>query len=184
MRNLSDYSGEFLPDFRMNDFSHDVLADLLKLYSKLYGALDGFWYLTVKDRIGNKEALDSDLQAWEKICQYEMKYITRQLNIQGNDVISLMKAIQVIPWFQQMQYKIEIEGPNIAMLEINYCPTLEALEKEGTGRENQICKIVEPFVLKNYASFFNPDIEVECLKLPPRKSKSETCCQWRIIGGK
>ena len=59
------------------------------------------------------------------------------------------------------------------MLTVTYCPTLDALEEEGEGREDEICNIVEPKILKAYASFFNPDIEVKCLKSPPRKSSEK-----------
>ena len=57
---------------------------------------------------------------------------------------------------------------------------LEALEKEGGGRESQICRMVEPQVFKGYASFFNPRIETKPLKLPPRKRKDGICCQWEF----
>ncbi len=168
------------PGLEFSRLSRDRLTDLLRLYAKLYVALDGFWYLTIKERISNQEALACDIQVWEKICRYEMKNITKQLDIRGNDVFALMKAIQLTPWFLYMRYKIDIKNHNNATLTITRCPTLEALEKEGEGRENEICRIVEPVVLKCYASFFNPHIEIKCLKVPPRKSKDEDCCQWEF----
>ena len=184
MRKLVDYSGRFLPDLKFSDFSPDTLAELLDLYCKLYMAVDGFWYLTVKERINNEEALACDIRTLERLCKYEMQKITKHLNIQGNDVFALMKAIQITPWFQNTAYKIEIENQNTAILTVTRCSILNALEKEGEGRENQICNIVEPIVFKCYASFFNPDIEVKCLKSPPRKSKDEICCQWQFTCGK
>ena len=184
MRKPSDYSGQFLPDLKFSDFSSDTLAELLELYCKLYMALDGFWYLTVIERISNEEALACDIRTWERLCKYEMAKITKQLNIQGNNVIALMKAVQLTPWFWNTTHKIEIENQNTAMLTVTRCGTLDALEKEGEGRENDICKIFEPIMFKRYASFFNPDIEVKCLKSPPRKNKGEICCQWQFTRGK
>ena len=180
MKNLKDYSGQFIPNLRLSDFSPDTLASMAGLYCKLYTALDGFWYLTVKERVGNEEALACDIQLWEKLGRYEMPRITEQMNIRGNDVIALMKAIQLVPWLQRMQYKIELKNHNHATLTVAGCPTLNAMEKEGEGREDEICNIVEPRVLKGYASYFNPDIGVKCLKSPPRKSKVEICCQWEF----
>ena len=55
MRKLTDYGGKFLPNLKFSDFSPGTLARLLALYSKLYMALDGFWYLTVKERISNEK---------------------------------------------------------------------------------------------------------------------------------
>ena len=180
MQKLNDYSGEFLPDLKLNDFSADVLAELVTLYSKLYTAMDGFWYLTVKERASNEEAFACDLRAWEMVCKYEMAKITKQLNIQGNDVVTLMKAIQFTPWYRVLQFEVDVKNDNDAILTVSHCPTLDALEKEGEGRESEICNVFEPKMFGNYASFFNPDIKVKCLKAPPRKSKDEICCQWEF----
>ena len=180
MNKLNDYSGEFIPDLKFSDFTPDMLSELLKLYSKLYIAVDGFWYLAVKERINNEEALACDIKVWERGSKYELAKITKLLNINGNDVIALSKAMQVSPWFQHIKYKIEFDDKNNATLTVTDCPTLNALEKEGTGREEQICQIVEPKVFNEFALFFNPDIKVNCLKIPPRKSKDEICCQWKF----
>ncbi len=180
MKKLNDYSGELLPDLKFSDFSPDTLADLLTLYSKLYLALDGFWYLTVKEKLGNEAALACDLEVLKKVANYEMVKVTELLNIGGSDVVAVMKAMQTTPWFRNTEHEIEIENQNAAVLTITHCATLEALEKEGKGRENEICRIVEPIVFKHYASFFNPNIEVRCPKSPPRKSKDEICCQWEF----
>jgi len=180
MKELDDYSGQFLPDLKVSDFSSDTLAKLLRLYCQFYRALDGFWYLTVKERVGNEEALACDIGMWERLSRYEMANIVKQLNIQGNDVTALMKAIQITPWFQEMQYRMETRNRNSTTLTITYCPILDALEREGEGREGEICNIVDHKVFKGYTSFLNPDIEVNCLKSPPRKSKDEICCQWEF----
>jgi len=177
---LNDYSGEFLSNLELGDFSPDTLVKLLALYCKLYMALDGFWYLSAKERVGNEKALDCDIQTWERHCKYEMVKIVKLLNIQGNDVMAAMKAIQITPWLRQTEFEIEVKNHNNAILTVTHCPTLLALEREGEGRENEICNIVDRKMFKEYASFFNPDIELKCLKLPPRKSKGEICCQWEF----
>ena len=180
MGKLHDYSGEFLPELKFSDFSSDTLAKLLALYCRLYMALDGFWYLTVKERSGNEEALACDIRTWERVARYEMEKIAKQLNIRGNDVIAVMKAVQMTPWLRQTQFEIEPKNHNEAALTVTHCPTLDALEKEGEGRENQICDRVDRKLFKEYAAFFEPAIEVTCLKLPPRKSKEEICCKWEF----
>ena len=180
MKELTDYSGEFLPNLKPSDFSHDTLANLLNLYAKLYIALDGFWYLTVKERLSDKEALACDIKVWESNCKYEMARVKRQVRIRGHDIIALMKALQISPWSLIMKSRIEIKNQNSAMITVTYCPTLDALEEEGKGRENEICNVVEPKILKGYASSINPDIEVRCLKSPPRKNEDDVCCQWEF----
>ena len=148
MDKLSDYSGEFLPNLKPSDFSPDTLAGLVTLYARLFIALDGFWYLTVQERQGSKEALACDIQVWESVCKYEIATIKRQLKIRGNDVMALMKALQACPWSQVMKRKTEIKNKNSVVLTVTYCPTLDALEQEGRGREDEICNIAEPKILK------------------------------------
>ena len=175
---LEDYSGEFDPDISFEKFSKDTLVGLLKTYTKIYLAIDGFWYLSIKNRINDDEALACDMWVWERAVKYELDRLTKILKIQGNDVITFVKALQVSPWFWVYKHKLEVKSKNHAILTITDCPTLTALEKEGAGREEKICKIIEPMVFKKYAEYFNPNIEVQYLKLPPRKSKDEICCQW------
>lgn len=180
MKKLNDYSGQFLPDLKIGDFSASALEKLLGLYSQLYSAVDGFWYLVVKERWSNDAALDCDLWVWDRMAKYEMKNITKQLNIQGRDITALMKAIQLSPWSWRADIKIDIENQNSAVYSVIRCKVLEYMEKEGEGREYQICHIVEPRLLSCYASFFNPNIEVKCLKVPPREDQEGPCCQWRF----
>ena len=181
LKKLDNYSGEFIHDLKPEDFSADALARLVRLYSKLYIGLDGLWYLTLKERMGNEEALACDIQAWEKITRYEMKNITRELDIQGNDVVAFMKGMQLSPWSQRMEHNVKFQGRDKALFTVTSCPTLDALEKEGKGREDQICNIVDVKWMQDTASFFNPAIKVTPLKTPPRKSREEICCQWEII---
>lgn len=180
MKKLNDYSGDLVPNLKLSDFSSETLAETLKSYGRIYMALDGFWYLSVREHISNEAALAADIQAWEKICKYEMAVITKQLNIHGNDVIALMKAVQMTPWIRNMEFNIGIKNDNHGILTITRCPVLEALEKEGEGREIGSCHIVGTKVCESYASFFNPNITVTALKLPPRNSKDEVACQWEF----
>ena len=178
MKQLADYSGDFVPELQLTDLSHDALVKLVATYSRLVIALDGFWYLTVMAKHGNDEALACDIKTWDIMSKYEIKRVTQALNIRGKDVVSFMKAMQITPWAMNMRYKIDIADRNNATFTVTHCPTLDALEKEGKGREREICSNVTPQTFRNYASFFNPNILVKCIKAPPRKNKDDICCQW------
>ncbi|MEJ2046744.1 MAG: DUF6125 family protein [Dehalococcoidia bacterium] len=180
MGKLVDYSGEFSPDLKLSDFSPDTLVQLVKLYSKLYMAMDGFWYLSVKGRVGGKEALACDIKVWEDMVKYETLMIKRQLKIRGSDIASLMKVTQLCPWFQLTSSSIEIKDSRRATLTVAYCPTLESLEAKSEGTEYETCNVVCRKINEIIASQFGPDIAVSCLKLPPRKSRDDICCQWEF----
>ena len=180
MGKLVDYSGEFSPDLKLSDFSPDTLVQLVKLYSKLYMAMDGFWYLSVKGRVGDKEALACDIKVWEDMVRYETLMIKRQLKIRGSDIASLMKVTQLCPWFQLTTSNIEIKDSRRAILTVASCPTLESLEAKSEGTEYETCNVVCRKINESIAAYFSPDIEVRCLKLPPRESRDDICCQWEF----
>lgn len=181
MKVLRDYSGEFVPEVQFSDFSRDTLTELLTLYCRLYSRLDNFWYISLKGRLSDKDVLTCLMDTWEKNCHYEMSNITKLLNIRGNDVATFMKALQMTPWFRNNQIRIEIRNKNDAILTVFHCTALEAFEKEAKEGEKTVCQIAEPKALKDYASFFNPKIEVKFLKLPPRSSQEDVCCQWQFV---
>ncbi len=109
---------------------------------------------------------------WEKLCKYEMEKITKNFNITGKDVKSLMKAFQLSPWAWNLKWDFEVLGDNHIIWKVTHCPTVKALEREGRGRENDICNYVEVRLNRLYASFFNPAIQVNCLKTPPREMQT------------
>jgi hypothetical protein len=180
MKKLRDYSVEFDPNIRFEHFSRDTLVELLKVYSRLYLAVGEFWFLSVMERISHDEAMSCDLWVWEKQVKYEMDRLTKLLKIGGNDVVALFKALQFSPWYWNLEYKMEIKDRGYGVLTVTYCPVLAAMEREGRGREEAICRQLEPLMMKKFADYFNPDIEAKPLKLPPRKSEDEICCQWEF----
>jgi len=183
MGELKDYSGEFRPDLRLDDFSADTLANLADLYCRLFRAMDGFWYLCIKERHGDQEALACDLKVWENMCRYEMEKITKAMNIRGNEITALVKTLQIEPLFQQTQSEVEFKNKNNAIFTVKRCPILEALEKEGEGREQRICAQVSAEILRNYVAYFNTEIKTKCLQAPPRKNKGDICCRWEFSLG-
>jgi len=90
-----------------------------------------------------------------------MSKIRGELKVQGNDVAALMKALQLCPWFQLMKCDMEVKNRNSGMFTVSYCPTLAALEKEGEGRESEICTLVEPKILKAYAFHYPTVLHVK-----------------------
>lgn len=183
MKELNDYGGCLKPDISMEDFSRDALLSMVQLYCRLFLAVDGFWYLAVKERFSNEDALACDMWTWEKMSRYELDRITKTMKIHGKDVVSLIKAFQLEPWMWNAKYRVEVRNQNHVILTFVDCPVLVSLEKEGQGREETICKVVEPKVFRDYADYFNPNIQIKALKLPPRKSRDEIACIWEFKVG-
>ena len=166
--------------FGLEDYSKAELVGLLKLYARLYIALDGFWYLSMKGEFGDDKALEHDLVVWEKMYKREIDGVTSALGVRDRDIPAFIRVLTIAPWFPRMQYEVDIKSNSYAVLTVTHCPTLQALEKEGEGREERICRVVDVDYFRKCGKHFNPNIEVTALKLPPRKSRDEICCQWKV----
>jgi hypothetical protein len=114
------------------------------------------------------------------MSRYELDRITKAMEVQGKDVVSLIKTFQLEPWMWNAKYTVEVKNQNHVILTFVDCPVLVSLEKEGQGREETICKVVEPKVFRDYADYFDPSIQIKALKLPPRQSKEEVACVWEF----
>src|SRR5512137_566557 len=180
MTELVDYSGGFDLAFSHEKLKKETLLKLLRAYNDYLLRVDGYWYLTVMNKWGNEEAFDCDVKLWEKAQVCEMNTISSLLGIRGDDVASLFKYLQVSPWMHIYVATLDLCNPNHGLLTINHCPTLISLEKEGTGREKRICQELEPKLMGIQAGFFNPQIKVTPLKVPPRTEYKDCCCQWEF----
>jgi len=178
-KKLSNYSNQFLPQVKPKDFTHEALAGLLKAYAKFLFGLDGMWYRRVREKIAD-EVLACDVQVWQDFVKFEVATIRRQLRIRGNDITALMKVLQLTPWFQLTESNIVIESNSRAILTVAYCATLDALENKSDRTEYESCTLVCQNIRKNIAHLLNPNIQAECLKSPPRKSRDDVCCQWEF----
>jgi hypothetical protein len=187
MADLADYSGKFIPGVRFEDFSRDALLKLVKLYSKIYLGYMGMWNTVMRQQMSAEELSKYETEVYVRTArQFEAPGVTKALNIRGNDVVTLVKLMQMIPdgSRQDMYDSIyEVKNNNHVILTIKSCPTLLFWERHGNTKAIDICCSVggmEEVTIVEYANFVNPDIKVTALKVPPRKSKDDIACQWEL----
>jgi len=178
MTEPSDYAGPFNPDFSHEKYNKETLVRLLKTYGEYIFRIDALWYLAVMDKWGNDQAFACDIKVWEKALVYELKAVSEAHNIHGDDVATVMKFFQCSPWMWNYDYTIDLKNDDYAILTFHTCPLLLSLEKEGSGRERLICQEFEPNTKRRIAHYFNPNIRVTGLKVPPRTDYNDCCCQW------
>ncbi len=165
-------------DAKLESLSRDELIDLVKLSSRMILALDGFWYLSVKELAGNDKALDRDNWVWDKVMKFCVDELARLQGVQGRDVADYMKAMHPRPEGLVLEERVEVLNRNDAIRTVTYCPTIVAMEKEGEGRDAIHCRAACGEMRKKHSKLFNPAIKVTCLKIPPRKSKNDVFCQF------
>lgn len=180
MEDLIDYSGAFDPELTYGDFSKDVLLKALKAYASYIRKLDGTWYLTVKEKIGDDVAFACDRLVWDTMEVHDVELSRKLFNIPGDDVTAVIKALQMSPWALVLDNEFELMSPNHGIWTVTRCPTLLALEKEGQGREKRICRGIETELITLRAHTINPHVKVTPLQIPPRTSKDGIHCQWEF----
>lgn len=168
-------------DFDIEQLPRETLLTTARAYCRLYQILDGLWYLSAKEKWGNDVAVERDLWVWGKVPKYEIQAIARVLGLQDKkDLRSFLRVFMLTPINASLEWRLERLTDTECIVTFTSCPILRALEKEGEGREKSICQEIDPVILQNYATAFNPDIVVKPLKLPPRLSPNDIACQWEI----
>jgi len=183
MKELDDYSGQFVPNIQFEDFSKEALIKLLKTYSLCTLILPWGWLDIVKQRHGEDEGNQCWLQVWVKVGAPMSERLARGLNIQDKDVVGLLKSIQLNPTvlLDRFRYTVEVKNSNLGILAITRCPALDIWEKEGNTELIQFCcHELEVPLFEALAKPFHPNMKAIPLKLPPRQSPDEIACQWEI----
>jgi len=181
MDELQDYSGDFRPHLKMEDFSKEALIRLWQLGGKLYLGLDGIWFGVIKERFGEELAVELDTEVWKRVEMPEWQRCTAAMNIQGDDVATMFKVMQIDPGGAAiMDMEFDLKNRNHGIVTFKRCAPLEWIEKHGTpARQKNACDMDITW-FNDWAHMLNPKIKVTPLKLPPRKSKDEVACIWEF----
>jgi len=177
---LQDYSGEYKPDLKLTDFTQEALAKLLDAAGKLYLGADGMWTTVIRKRYGEEVALSCSKEVWETNWKHEVVRPCEAMNIKGNDVATAFKHLQIDPGFAVMfDCEFDLKNKNHGIYTVTRCNTLDYCERHNnTWLQKLACEELDEPLFKRHAAYFNPDIKVTALKLPPRKSKSDIACRW------
>jgi len=157
--------------------SKEELADLIEVYSKLYSALDGLWFLSVEEEYGHDVATKLDIKVWESLAPREAKRISDVREIAGGGIDAIIDAFRLRPTFLSKEYDVIREG-NKAIVRVTKCRSLNAMERDK--REVSSCIRVLEDAYPNFARSIDSRMKFRILKAPPRKSADDTCCEWEI----
>lgn len=184
MHEYEDYSGEFRPDAKLQDFSKDAILRLWRTGSLIYMMLGGLWFDVVKDHVGIEKALEWEKEVWLKRggSENDIRVSMDALNISGNDVAALLKAFQFAPgeagW---IDIECELKNNNLGILTATRCPALEVFEATNDIiRQKHACEDICIPGMRITGELFNPKMTCRALKLPPRTGPDDIACQWEF----
>ncbi|MFC1944374.1 DUF6125 family protein [Chloroflexota bacterium] len=183
MADYRDYSGDFNPNIKYEDFSKELLAKLMTEFARCYIVAGEWWYEAVTEKFGPDAAYDIYSDMWiNKLPMFEVARTVKYLNMKGNDVADLMKFYQLAPSFPKVMfdYDIDLKNRNHALMTVTHCPGLLLYESREPDKMVSICQVMELASATAYAKSINPDIVVTMPKVPPRQSPDDVCCQFEF----
>lgn len=179
---LNDLSGPFNPDITYEDFSKEFLIKIMNVWQRAWVNMSQAYYETILEKHGKESADDIALETWSKIAERVNPWYAEVGNIKLNTVLDSLKALQ-LPLDNIMggHYKPEynIIDENHVIVTYRDCISLRAFERRNDIEAIEYCcGKVEPLIIHKY--LLNPKIKLTPLKLPPRESPEEMCCQWEF----
>jgi len=152
------------------------LLDLLRMSGGFINAMDGLWFLAVEEAYGNAEAAKLDIKVRERYTHVLVKRVKRNLGLSGSGIEMIRQVIEADPSFLINDYEISHLSRDRMFLRVNRCPVLEAMEK--SGRKEFMCERTTGFYFRNIARELEAKVTIHAIKLPPRISSDEACCEW------
>jgi hypothetical protein len=128
----SDYSGEFDPDFELEDLSHSALVVTLQEIAVQSHLLFRSFLLSVSQHYGDAEAATINPQVFTGLAGLTAQRLRDALRIDGDDAWAIAKILQVHPMFFPRTYvdlSVEVVDDQRVRFAIGGCPALD----EGDG---------------------------------------------------
>lgn len=141
-------------------------------------AVDGLYYLGIEEKWGTEAATEVDRKVWEVLGKIEARKLKEFFNIKGNDIPSMMSALQYSGWALDLEDKEVVVEENRGIIRNVKCRVQNTRIKKGLDEFG--CKPVRWEFLKAFAKEFNPDIVVNCNVCPPDKHPDDLWCEWEF----
>jgi hypothetical protein len=127
-----DYSGEFDPDFELEDLSHSALVVALQEIAVQSHLLFRAFLLSVSQHYGDHEAANINPQVFTGLAGITSQRLRDAMGIDGQDASAIAKLLQVHPMFFPRTYvdlSVEVVDDDRVRFAIGPCAALE----EGDG---------------------------------------------------
>jgi hypothetical protein len=175
----------YKPELEWAQYSKERLVKLaLGSHEYLLAAIES-WALAIVMRDGLDEMFAFQWTLWsEKLLPAAKEIKARWMGISGGTVEAFMKDIQVdATSFPGKAFELTFDMPEeeVGIFTFNKCVSVD--QWEAMGRPDIAEKASHtscPAAIIETAKMYNPNMKVEILAIPPRVSKDDVCCKWRL----
>ena len=175
----------FKADPKYVDYSKERLVQVvLGSHEYLLTAIEA-WAGDVVMRYGLDAMFDFQWALWsEKVLPAVRDLKARWMKVGDGTVEAFMKDIQVdassFPG-KAFEMTFDMPEPDVGIMSFNKCIQVE--QWEALGRPDiaeKSAHVTCPASIIETAKMYNPNMKVEILAIPPRVSKDDVCCRWRL----
>lgn len=162
----------------LSNIPKDDLIDFIFLHLRNLWTVDGLYYLGIEEEFGTEVATEIDRKVWEVMGKIEARKLKEFFDIKGNDIPSIMKALQYSSWALDLEDKEVIVEENRGIIRNVRCRVQNTRISKGLDEFG--CKPVRWGFLKAFVNEFNHNIVVNCNICPPDKHPDDLWCEWEL----
>jgi len=179
------YTGLFSPDPSTITLSKpEIVRWLLGSHEYLLQCIEA-WATQITVRYGLDVMFDIQWTLWGDTVLPGVKKLKEEyLGITGNTVADWMKDLQLdataMPG-KAFDLSFEMPEPDVGIMTFNRCVAVD--QWEAMGRPDILqknCHSTCPKSMIVTTKFYNPNMKVDILAIPPRKDPGDVCCKWRF----
>ncbi len=187
----NDYSGNFDPNLRLDDFSRDFLARLTHEYNLIGHLLDRVGQPIVALEYGEEGFVRSAIEEWQCASPVYSKRMQRLMKFEGSDVGTVFKNIQLEVGAPQqfLDFQFRLDSPDYGEFWLPFCGALNDLETNGgdPGLIKHMCHDIEDPTFDATAAATNPRMVMRPIHRPPRINEEGgngkgrfPVCRWQV----
>ena len=143
-----------------------------------YRSVDSFWFLSVEETHGRKNAEKLNEKVWAREGPLTIRDLKERFDISEKGLNGLEKALRLFPWTSIGNHQIKKTDDEI-ILTVPRCPPQAARLKSGLGEYD--CKDMHAKEFINAAREIDPRIRVLCDFAPPDPHPKDLFCRWRFV---
>jgi hypothetical protein len=143
------------------------------------------WAGDIVMRYGLDAMFDFQWALWsEKVLPAVKDLKARWMDISGDTVEAFLKDVQIdATSFPGKAFDMTFEMPekDVGIFTFNKCVSVD--QWEALGRPDiaeKASHVTCPASIIETAKMYNPNMKVAILAIPPRTSKDDVCCKWRL----
>ena len=160
----------------LNSLTKEELIDLIDIYSKNWLAMDGVWFQSIEQKLGMKEAIYHDEEAWKRFTVIEARRIKAFLKLPEHPGLQGLKKALSLRFYANINNDEYIFQKNTLIYRTLACRVQSARARKQM--DFHPCKSVGILEYSGFARTIDDRISCTCLSCYPDIQDDSCCCSW------